>query len=198
MNLSEARQELGDRGFNGILSASRMNFILNRAVADFEYFYDWPWLRKTATGAAPLTISDLRHVRKVQDSNGRQYFGLDDSEDVDLTETGSPTGWWIDETSGSPVVTAYPVGAVTFTVYYVSTSANLTADTDTPKIPVSRHGIWIDLAVVRAYQDRDNFAAANALRQSVQADLQNLVESYETRNRQNSGHVLIRAGSLDG
>jgi hypothetical protein len=197
VQLSDARQELSDRGFD-YLSASRQNLMLNRALVDFEDAYDWPWLRKTATGAAPLTIADLKHVRKVQDSTGQEYMGLDESADVDLTETGTPGGWWIDDTSGSPVVTAYPVGAVTFTVYYVASSAPLSSDTASPLIPSAYHPLWVDFAVIRAYQDSDNFAAANALRQSAMTDLQQVIERYETRNRQNSRHMLIRAGSLDG
>jgi hypothetical protein len=86
---------------------------------------------------------------------------------------------------------------VTWTVDYVSTSAPLEADSDTPNLPESHHGVWIDLAVMRAYQDRDNFAASTALRQSISVDLQQLVEVYETRNRMNGGYRLIRAGSLD-
>jgi hypothetical protein len=196
MNLAEARAEFGARGFDGILSASRMNFYLNRALVDFEDFYPWPWLRKQTTGAAPLQISDLKYVRSVFDSTGNEYFGLDDADDVYRADTGTPTAWWIDDTSGTPTLTAYPVGAASFIVNYVASSSPLTADTDTPKVP--RPGVWIDLAVMRAYQDRDNYVASNNLRQSIQADLQQLVEVYETRNRMNSAGILIRAGSLDG
>jgi hypothetical protein len=149
------------------------------------------------TGAAPLTITDLKFVRSVFDSAGTEYFGLDDSDDADRTQTGSATGWWIDDTSGSPVVTAYPVGSVTFRVSYVATSTLLSADGDTPKIPPAYHPLWVQMARVYAYEDRDNFAAANAQRQSNNLQLQHLVEIYETRNRMNSGYMLIRAGSED-
>jgi hypothetical protein len=91
MNLAEARAEFGARGFDGILSASRMNFYLNRALVDFEDFYPWPWLRKQTTGAAPLQISDLKYVRSVFDSTGNEYFGLDDAGDVYRADTGTPT-----------------------------------------------------------------------------------------------------------
>jgi hypothetical protein len=196
VNLAEAQAEFAARGFD-YLSPGRQTFFLNRAKTDFGDFYAWPWLRKTTTGASPLTISDLKYVRSVWDANGVEYFGLDDGDDVDLTETGTPQSWWIDDTSGQSVLTAYPVGAVTFRVSYVAEAPDLVAPTDTPQIPSRYHGIWIDLAVVRAYQDSDNFAAAAALKSMVTQELQTVVERYETRNRMNSRHRLIRAGSED-
>lgn len=196
MNLTQAQAEFGERGFN-YLSAARMTTMLNRGLVDFEDFYPWPWLRKTATGSAPLTISDLKFVLKVFDSTGTELFGIGEAEDLDYTTTGTPTNWWIDDTSGSPVLTAYPVGSATLSVRYVAESTLLVNGTDTPKIPAAYHGTWVDLAVVRGYHDKDNFAAANALKQSAVADLQQLVERYETRNRMNSQAMLIRAGSED-
>jgi hypothetical protein len=196
MNLGQAQQELADRGFD-YLAAPRMTTMLNRAVADFGDFYPWPWLRKTATGPAPLTITDLKYVLKVFDQSGNEMFGMGDSEDLDVTQTGTPDTWWIDDTSGSTVLTAYPVGTVTFSVRYVAEAPLLSASSDTPLIPARYHPLWVDLAVIRAYQDSDNFAAANALRQDTELALQRLVERYETRNRMNSQSILIRAGSED-
>lgn len=197
MNLTQAVTELGASGFNGVISTPRMQTFLNRALVDFENFYPWPWLRKQTTGAAPLQIPDLKMVRSVFDSTGTEYFGLDDADDSYRGDTGSPTSWWIDETSGTPTLTAYPVGSVTWTVNYLATSTLLSADGDTPKIPAAYHPLWVQMARVYAYEDRDNFAAANAQRQSNAASLAQLVEVYETRNRMNSGYMLIRAGSED-
>lgn len=197
VNLSQAQTELGARGFNGILDASRMTFYLNRGIVDFEDFWHWPWLTKTATGSAPLTIADLKFVLKVYDSTGSELFGISDQEDLDYTTTGTPGNWWIDDTSGSPVLAGYPVGSATLSVRYVAASVPLSGASDTPLIPVAYHNTWIDLAVALAYKDRDNFAASAQLRQMAEADLQRIVERYETRNRMNSSHMLIRAGSED-
>jgi hypothetical protein len=195
--LSDARTELAGRGFD-YLETTRMDIMLNRAVVDFEDFYPWPWLRKTVTGALPLTITDLKFVLSVYDSNATELFGINDSADFDRTETGTPSGWWIDDTGGSPVLTANPVGAATVTVRYVAESSSLVNPTDSPKIPSRYHAIWIDQAVVYAYEDSDNFAAATQLQQQVNGRLQQLVERYETRDRMSGGgYVLIRAGSDD-
>lgn len=174
-----------------------MNTMLNRAMVDFEDFWSWPWLVKTTTGAAPLTISDLRSVLSVYDANGVEMFGATGTDDIDVNQIGTPSYWWIDDTSGSSVLRAWPVGTVSFSVRYLSDSSTLTSDTDTPKIPARYHPLWIDMAVVQAYRDSDNFAAAQALQGDINQRLQALVERYETRNRMNSQTVLVRMGSED-
>ena len=200
MDLSAARQELGARGFD-YLNATRQTIMLNRALNDLEDYWPWPWLRKTVTGAAPLIISDLKYVESVNDSTGNELLGTDQQ---DLGQyggatftTGTPSQWWIDDTSGSPTLRAYPVGSATLTVTYISEITELATSSDTPNIPTRYQPLWIDLAVVRAYQDSDNFAAASSLRQDTEQALARLVERYETRNRQASPVIAIRAGSED-
>jgi hypothetical protein len=185
VNLGEARTELGDRGFD-YLSPGRMNIMLNRGVVDFEDYWSWPWLRKTATGAAPLTISDLKYVLNVRDATGVTLPSVDPSDIYDTDTAGTPRFWYFDDSSGAGVIAVSPTGSATLTVRYVKESSTLSSDGDTPSIPSRYHLLWIDLAVIRAYQDSDNFAAANALKQDAYAELQELVERYETRDR--SGH----------
>ncbi len=196
MNLSQARTELGERGFD-YLSASRMNIMLNDALTDLEDRYLWPWMKKTVTGAAPIAVSDLKYVRAVYDSAGNEVFGVDDDDDIWMDQTGTPTNWWIDDTGGTTTLRAYPVGSATWTVRYIATDAVLSADGDTPNLPARYHGVWIDLAVIRAYKDSDNFAAAGALGQQVDVRVQRMIEEAETRNRQNPQYVRILAGSED-
>jgi hypothetical protein len=106
----------------------------------------------------------------------------EDIYDSDATSTYT-TGWWLNDSSGTPTLTASPVGAATFTVRYVKDSPELDDDGDTPLIPARYHGIWIDLAVAYAYEDSDNFSAAQGIRNAALQRLQALVERYETRNR---------------
>jgi hypothetical protein len=184
------------RGYD-YLAASRCNNMLNRGLNDFEDAWHWPWLTRVTTGPAPLAIPDLRYILAVQNDNGVEMFGMTDNEDIDPTQPGTPTDWWIDESSGTPTIVAWPVGDVTLRVRYTSASAPLTADTDTPTLPVSFHQLWIDLAQIHAYKETDNYAAAAQLTQLTRQDLQSAVEQYETRNRMNSMTILIRAGSED-
>jgi hypothetical protein len=173
-----------------------MNFMLSRALTDMEDAFLWPWLKETVTGPAPLTIPDLKYVRSVY-ADGNELFGIDDDDDIDTTITGTPSNWWIDDTGPNPTLRMWPVGDTTLTVSYIATDSTLTADTDTPRMPARYHGTWIDLAVIRAYHDSDNFPAAQALRQQVAMDLQSMIEQYETRNRMNSQYIRILAGSED-
>ena len=199
MDLTAARAELAARGFD-YLPASRQTIMLNRALNDLEDYWPWPWLRKTVTGAAPLIISDLKYIESVNDSTGNELTGTTQSElgqygGATFT-TGTPSQWWIDDTSG-PTLRAYPVGSVTLTVTYMAEITDLVNAGDTPNIPARYHPLWIDLAVIRAYQDSDNFAAASSLRQDTEQALARLVERYETRDRQTSPVIAIRAGSED-
>ena len=196
MNLGEARSELQARGFD-YLPAGRQNLMLNDALQELEDFWEWPWLTKTVTGATPLQISDLKAVLKVQDSNNNELTGMDDADPFSTTDTGTPTNWWIDDTSGTPTLVAYPVGSATLTVRYERDNTTLSADSDSPDIPSRYNRIWIDLAVALGYEDSDNFAAAAQIRNRAQQRLTKLVERYETRDRQSSPQRLVREWSLD-
>jgi hypothetical protein len=196
MNLGQARQELMDRGYE-YLPAGRVDSMLNRGLNDFEDAWHWPWLQRIATGPVPLAVPDLRYILTVQDDTGNLMFGMVDNDDFDATQTGAPTGWWIDESTGVPTVTAWPVGDITFRVRYTAASSPLVAVTDTPSIPVAYHQLWVDLAQVHAYKETDNYAAASQLAQMTRQDLQLAIERFETRNRMNSQTILIRAGSED-
>jgi hypothetical protein len=91
----------------------------------------------------------------------------------------------------------YPVGSATITVRYERDASDLTADGDSPVIPSQYNRIWIDLAVALAYEDSDNFAAASAIRNRATQRLMQLVQRYETRDRQTSPQRLVREWSLD-
>jgi len=196
LNLSEARAELSARGFD-YLSAGRQNLMLNDALQEIEDFWEWPWLTKTVTGATPLQISDLKAVLKVYDSNNNELTGLDDADPFSTADTGTPTNWWIDDTSGTPTIVAYPVGSATITVRYERDASDLTGDGSSPDIPSQYNRIWLDLAVALAYEDSDNFAAAAQIRNRAQLRLTQLVTRYETRDRQSSPQRLVRTWSID-
>jgi hypothetical protein len=196
VNLAEARTELSSRGFD-YLSAGRQNLMLNDALTEIEDFWEWPWLTKTVTGATPLQIADLKAVLKVYDANNNEITGLDDADSFSTTDTGTPTNWWIDDTSGTPTMIAYPVGSATLTVRYERDHTELSGDSSSPDIPSRYNRVWLDLAVALAYEDSDNFAAAAQIRNRAQQRLSKLVERYETRDRQSSPQRKVTAWSLD-
>ena len=205
MNLADARSALAARGFD-YLSGASMNLMLNFARNDFEDYWDWPWLRETITGPVPLTISDLKFVRLVKDSDGNELLGLEDR----VAGMGSPppmaqpilngSRWWYlsDHGPDNTLLDLTPFGyGGAVSVLYTKESPELATDVDVPLIPVRYHGLWIDHAVVHAYKDSDNFPAAQALRTDIEARMRTLVERYEVRNRQHSVFMAIRALSED-
>src|SRR4051812_22691136 len=100
MNLGEARTDLKARGFDELTDA-RANAYLNGARRDFDEFDDWPWLKTTTTGTAPLAIADLRQVVYVADTTVRRQLRAVDVTDLlpsdpALTTAGNPTNYWLD------------------------------------------------------------------------------------------------------
>jgi hypothetical protein len=196
VNLGEARSELGGRGFD-YLSAGRQTLMLNDALQELEDYWEWPWLRKTATGPAPLQVTDLKTVLKVTDQAGNELTGISDYDDFDPAGTGTPANWWIDDTDGTPTLIAVPVGDITLTVRYERDNTALADTGDTPDIPARYNRVWLDLAVALAYEDSDNFSAAAQIRARARQRLDDLVARYETRDMQTSPQRGTRSWSLD-
>jgi hypothetical protein len=154
--LLDGRTELSARGYSRFVSASpsRATVWLNAAKNRFEdYPYDWPWLKTSTTGTAPVTISDLRRVLSVADTTNRTPLEQVDADaiteygDTNLALVGPAQAWYL---SAETVLTTYPVGTGTLSVRYVKFSPELSADGDTPLIPLRYRSTWIDLAEVEA------------------------------------------------
>lgn len=200
MNLSEASQELANRGFD-YLEGSRRNFMLNTARSAFEDFWHWPWLERVVTGPAPLAIDSLKYVVYVQnvDLNAELLY-LDirqvaqNGTPVDMP--GIPAYWWLDGPPGGEDSTVnlnvWPVGPATLQARVVVETPELSDPDDTPLIPVRYHSLWIDYAVIEGYKDSDNFVAAQQLRADLTGRMQDVVLRYETRNRQHKSFLDSR------
>jgi len=203
MNLAEAQAEFAARGFD-YLSPGRMTSMLNDAKNDFEDAWRFPWLEASVIAPAPLSLSDLKLVRYVQDvDRDLELYGVDvaliaqNGSPLDLP--GAPTHWWLQGPDPAGVVrmNVWPVAAPNLQVRYVRESPELALGTDTPLIPARYHGTWLDLAVVQGYIDSDNFNAAAALRQIANQSLLSIIERYETVNRQHQRLMSARAPSED-
>lgn len=170
MNFATLQTELSDRGFS-YLSAARLGQYINVAYHELCDLEEWPFLEATASGAAPLTITDLRTVMSAWNSgaNGnltaRDRRGLVDDY-RDLTTTGTPRFFYVED---GTILRTYPVGG-TLTVRYIKVPADLTG-TDTPLVPSRFHYVIVDIAARRAYVDSDAFDKA----QGVQAEIDRMV-----------------------
>lgn len=203
--LADGRAELSARGYSRIVTAApaRANVWLNEAKNRFEdYGYDWPWLKATTTGTAPVTISDLRRVMSVADTTNRCPLEPVDADaitefgDTNLALTGVPQAWYL---SAETVLTTYPVGTATLSVRYVKFSPELSADGDAPLIPVRYRSTWIDLAEAELlrYGVKDVQAAA-ALEVSAFARLREIAGVYAMQAQQAYAGSLVTGASVDG
>lgn len=201
MDLTAAIAELRARGVSYETSAGgRPTIWLNDAKNELDDFYPWPWLETTTTGTSPLTISDLKYVQYVVDTTDQvELWGINAADIVsqsyyDLSMTGTPEVWYLD---GTTTLKIWPTSTASLSVRYVKVSPELSSGTDTPLFPSRYSGIWIDLAMVRAYLDSDDLDRAFALRKDCQARLGQLVEEFEARNRQNQVQQQINSGAAD-
>lgn len=198
--LVQARAELNARGFDEI-SDARLTAILNIAKNQFEDSYPFPWLEATTAGPAPLTIATLKHVLYVVDTTNQvELTGVPAPQiiaelDPIIGTAGAPSVWWL---NGTNVLTTWPLSTTAqLSVRSINESPELSADGDTPLIPVRYHPTWIDLAAIRAYLDGDNVNEAVQLRSIVSQDLGQIIARYDTRNRQNAVYQTIRGYSDD-
>lgn len=199
MNLGTMRTELQARGVTD-LSNSRANQFLNDAYHSLCEMEAWPFLETTASGSAPLTVSDLRAVLYVLDTSNDLQLAPGDARDLSYndpdfaTTTGSPNSYWIDGSA----VKVYPVSTVTLSVRYLKVPADLSADGDTPVVPTRYHQLIVDLAQVKVLgRDRDNPELVAGLRQEVDRDLAQMRDTLLDRNYDSPDYILVRSSGFD-
>jgi hypothetical protein len=121
----------------------------------------WPFLLTTASGAAPLALTDIRSIHGVRDTvTNRVLHPADEDELADsftLTTTGSPTFFYVDDTT----VRTYPVGG-TLSVRYWRVPAPLSADGDVAVVPDRFTNLIVDGAVRRAFVNVNAHTEAQA------------------------------------
>jgi hypothetical protein len=201
MNLGQARADLEARGYSRFTDA-RLNTWLNTAVTRFEdYPFNWPWLKTTATGAAPLTIADLRRVLSVANTTTGLPLQPVDADalieyvDTNLSRGGAALGWYL---ASSTSVAAFPVTAA-LSVRYVKYSPTLSGDSDTPLIPAAYHQTWVDLAEVEVlrYGVKDQAAAA-AMDAVVMARVGEIAGVFGMMGQPEYSEVPMAGASVDG
>lgn len=170
MDFAELVTEVGNRGFNDLVrdQEARVKRWINDAHREICDLADWPFLGGTKEGTAPLTIEDLGHVLSISNlTSEATLIPVDRRQAVEwdpaLDDTGAAEFWYRD---GEETVAVYPLdSSSTFRVRYAKAVADLAEDKDEPLPPAPYHNLIVDGACVRAYRDRDNFAAAQFVRQ---------------------------------
>lgn len=173
MTFSELASEFYARGFDylnqdaaGRIRAKRW---LNEAYLE-DICADEPWdfLRATASGTAPLTVSDVDTIEAVW--NDTQDYVLSETTagdvelaGVDISTAGTAAYWYF---TSATTIAVYPTNTMdTLRVRYFKIPTELSADGDTPLLPARWHSLIVDAAVVRAYWDTDNPEMGQALEQ---------------------------------
>jgi hypothetical protein len=181
VTFAELKQELVDRGFHSLTDA-RQGFMINRARADLDGMYCWPYREASVTGSPPpLVITDLGDVQAVVDmTTGLPLQHVDYATLLesygDLSIPGTPAYWYRGTPAGIPEIATYPVSTGIVGVQYWRVTPDLTG-TQVPAAPSRFHGLIVDMAVRRAYQDNDAHGDAGQLGASIQADLAAMVNA---------------------
>ena len=182
------KTSLSDRGFS-YLSDTRLGEYVNLGYTRVCEAHPWIWTQATATGNAPLTIATLGQVLSVVDTTNKTPLTVVERDEViddmgaDLTVTGTPS---VAYRSAETVVSVYPVATVALSVRHCAVPAALTG-TDTPILPSRYHLHIVDAAVVEAYLDADDPAAAGA--EAVLEKKLDRMRDFHDWNRANPGYM---------
>lgn len=182
MNFAEAMTEFYARGFDYLsqddAGRTRATRWLNQAHQELCEAYPWSFTRLVLPGVvvpASVWVILPRAILSVVGETTLSTVPSADPQDLaerfgDLTATGpaqysyltldAPTTYGTGAT-----LTTYPVDtSQTFTVTYLFTLVDYAADASASLLPPPRyHDLVVDMAVLRAYKDSDNFDAYNAL-----------------------------------
>lgn len=200
MNFAELKTELAARGFKG-LSSTRQGQFINWAYLELCGLHQWPFLENSATGTTPLAITTLGTIEAVIDEDRNvellpvEYRDLV-AEVGDLSTTGVASVYYIANPSGTLQVATYPVTTNTIGVQFYEVPAELTG-TDTPVVPARFHDILVDLAVTRAYRNKDLFQQADALQAHIDRRVQQMAVEQFTQQIQGPDFQQIRGASED-
>lgn len=163
MDFTALKQELSDRGF-ARLTAARQGLLVNEGRRQLDNAFLWPYRLTSASGAAPLTITDLGVVEEVMNTAAANMpLDFMDRRSIldqygELTTAGAPILWYID----NGVVRTYPVGG-TLAVRYFKRTPVLAAGGDTPLAPVDYHLLYVDLAEREAHRTKGDDEAVQSL-----------------------------------
>lgn len=202
MTFAELVTEVEARGFDDLGDATgeaRIKRWLNQAYREITDSHPWPFLEANKEGTAPMTFTDLAHVLSVIDkTNDERLRPMDRRSllrwDPDLSETGSALYWYME---GDQVMKVYPGDtASTFIARYLTRPAELAKDEDTPLVPTPYQGLIVDGAVVRALKNRNNYEAAQFVREEWQRGLNQMAHALMRKNY-DQPFVIQRTGYFE-
>ncbi len=149
MNFGTLKSEVIARGFD-FQDSTRVGRWVNQAYTELCDQEDWPFLRATATGPAPLAISNLGVIKSVRRADKTPLEPeIDPHADylIDLPATGTALYYYL---SGGSTVTVAPLDTGSITVRYWQVPTDLVSDVDVPIVPARFHELIVLGALRRA------------------------------------------------
>ena len=182
MNFADALTEVYARGFDYLSQddAGRTRAVrwLNQAHQELCEAYPWSFMQQTLTGVNMPTSAWFVPPRAILNVVGESTLAPVPSADPqdlvddfgDLTATGNAQYFYLllniaGGVAGGSTLTTYPVDtSQTFRVTYLFSPPDYDSDSSQDLMPPPRyHDLVVDMAVLKAYKDSDNFDAYSAL-----------------------------------
>lgn len=152
-------------------SDNECDSLLNQAYLELCEREEWPFLEADATGAAPLTIDDLRKVNTVRETTSGCWLERSSRQRIvtlslDPSTEGQPDVYYID---AGNVIRTFPVGGE-LAVRYWKVPDELASSADVPLVPAR----FRDIIVTGA-------ARIGLMADSASEDVQFVTQEYERR-----------------
>lgn len=197
---TQLQAEVFARGMNylndGGAGATRVQNWINQAYREINDADDWSYLESSASGPAPLSISDLGKIESVRNVATLTKLSPADRRDVtdvfvDLTITG--VGLWYYITLGS-VVNVYPADASSvLTVNYWKNAVDLSAGSDVPLIPSPYQELIVLGALRRGFLEDTDAGDYQAVVGEFQLGLAQMREALMHTNEDVPSFISMRA-----
>lgn len=186
MNFQTLISEFTSEGFDYLEASKAERFLNDAYLLDICEGTDWPFLEVTAaTGAAPLTLSEVASISYVLDTTQQTKLKPLDPRNVSdespsMTTEGTPQFYYL---TGEWKLNVYPLNTTdTLSVAYRQMPARLSG-TSTPVLPERFHSLIIDGACARAYSNSDDWELRQSAKAAFREDLQVMKESLLNLDR---------------
>lgn len=205
MDFQALQTEVFARGFEHLNDAStgltRVKRRINERYLAACGRAEFPFLYATATGNAPLTITDLRSVLSVVDTTNDRKLNRWDrrllvTEHPDLgDQIGPPYAWY---RNSEAQISVYPAGVATaLEVRYCKVPAELSANGDTPVIPSRFRWLIVEGAVADLLRDNSDLDDAQVVEQRYETGIAQLVAEYEHDGLDGPDFIQVTDSSTD-
>ncbi len=176
MTLDEIANEVQARGFDHV-SPARLYTIVNHIYHDVNARYPWPYLTATASGTAPLTITDLGQVLSVVNTTAEYVLTWEDFRSIRernpaMSAEGPPEVWYSDFPNST--INVYPANTTdTISVHYLKADADL-GGSDSPEFPSRFHYFLVEGALAKCYRDSDEWDSATVCLAEFERGIENM------------------------